>query len=141
MGLSSMEVIVVILLDNRSGRELLELPCNLRTLSVPSHIYKLDVTTIFMNTKFTRLYTAISSVDTSTVALPYPYFISGFCDGESTFTISITKDNRERKTSRRLVQNREIYSVHPSFAISLNGPNCNIARAKPLEKIQRKGLH
>jgi hypothetical protein len=94
-----------------------------------------------MNTKFTRLYTAISSVDTSTVALPYPYFISGFCDGESTFTISITKDNRERKTSRRLVQNREIYSVHPSFAISLNGPNCNIARAKPLEKIQRKGLH
>jgi hypothetical protein len=48
-----------------------------------------------------------------------PYFIIGFCDGEATFTISISKDNRERKTARRLDQNkhREICSVHPYFAI------------------------
>lgn len=55
-----------------------------------------------------------------------PDFITGFCDGESTFTISITKDNRERKTSRRLEQNREIFSVHPSFAISLNKKDENL---------------
>nr|YP_009574411.1 hypothetical protein [Arthrobotrys musiformis]QBM31529.1 hypothetical protein [Arthrobotrys musiformis]QBM31679.1 hypothetical protein [Arthrobotrys musiformis] len=51
-----------------------------------------------------------------------PLFITGFTDGEGTFTISITKDNRERKTTRRLLNNidREIFSVHPSFSISLN---------------------
>jgi group I intron endonuclease len=49
-----------------------------------------------------------------------PYSITGFSDGEATFTISIYKDNRERKTARRLDQHREIFSVHPSFAISLN---------------------
>lgn len=51
-----------------------------------------------------------------------PYFITGFSDGEATFTISIAKDNRKRKTARRLSKNteREIFSIHPSFAISLN---------------------
>ena len=40
---------------------------------------------------------------------------------EATFTISVTKDSRIRKTSRRSLDNsRTIYSVHPSFAISLN---------------------
>jgi hypothetical protein len=41
-----------------------------------------------------------------------------FADAESTFTISIAKDNRVRKTARRLREN--IFSIHPSFAISLN---------------------
>jgi hypothetical protein len=45
----------------------------------------------------------------------HPYYLVGLTDGEATFTISITKDNRERKTRR---SNREIFSVHPSFAIS-----------------------
>jgi len=56
-------------------------------------------------------------------SLPFnPNFITGFSDGEATFTVSIAKDNRERKTARRLSINaeREIFSVHPSFAISLN---------------------
>jgi len=45
----------------------------------------------------------------------------GLCDAEATFTIFITKDNRERKTDRRLSDSyRVILSVHPSFAISLN---------------------
>jgi hypothetical protein len=48
-----------------------------------------------------------------------PYYLVGLSDGEATFTISIAKDNRERKTERRLNE-RENYSVHPSFAISLN---------------------
>ena len=40
---------------------------------------------------------------------------------EATFTIYVTKDSRIRKTSRRSLDNsRTIYSVHPSFAISLN---------------------
>lgn len=57
----------------------------------------------------------------STVCLD-PHFVTGFCDGEATFTVSISKDNRVRKTARRLPQDvgREIYTVHPSFAISLN---------------------
>jgi len=52
----------------------------------------------------------------------HPYYIVGFTDAEATFTISITKDNRERKTVRRQSKDkeREIYSIHPSFAISLN---------------------
>lgn len=59
---------------------------------------------------------------TFTEAGMHPWFVTGFSDGEATFTISIAKDNRERKTRRRLDQNkdREIFSVHPSFAISLN---------------------
>lgn len=63
-----------------------------------------------------------SSVDTSTKALLNPYSITGFCYAESTFTISLTKDSRERKTTRRRGQDkdREIFSVHPSFALSLN---------------------
>jgi intein-encoded DNA endonuclease-like protein len=48
-------------------------------------------------------------------------YVVGFCDAEATFTISVTKDSRIRKTSRRSLDNsRTIYSVHPSFAISLN---------------------
>nr|QID02884.1 endonuclease [Orbilia oligospora] len=49
-------------------------------------------------------------------------FITGLADAESTFTISITKDNREIKTNRRLLNNidQEIFSIHPSFAISVN---------------------
>ena len=63
----------------------------------------------------------LPSSNPSTLAL-HPWFVTGFCDGEATFTISLTKDNRERKTTRRLDQNkdREIFSVHPSFAIALN---------------------
>jgi hypothetical protein len=44
----------------------------------------------------------------------------GLCDGEATFTSSVTKDSRTRKSSRTLDNSRTIYSVHPSFAISLN---------------------
>lgn len=57
-----------------------------------------------------------------------PYFITGFTDGEATFTITISKDNRERKTVRRLQQNihRNIFSVHPSFAISVNIKDKNL---------------
>ena len=47
-------------------------------------------------------------------------YVVGLCDAEATFTISVTKDNRTRKTSRSLDNSRTIYSVHPSFAISLN---------------------
>jgi len=48
-------------------------------------------------------------------------YVVGFCDAEATFSISVTKDNRIRKSSRRSSDNsRIIYSVHPSFAISLN---------------------
>lgn len=48
-------------------------------------------------------------------------YVVGFCDAEATFTISVTKDNRVRKSSRGSSDNsRVIYSVHPSFAISLN---------------------
>jgi len=47
--------------------------------------------------------------------------VVGFCDAEATFSISVTKDNRIRKSSRRSSDDsRIIYSVHPSFAISLN---------------------
>jgi hypothetical protein len=49
-----------------------------------------------------------------------PYFLTGFSDAESTFTVSITKDNRSRKTTKRIDPNRTIFGVHPSFAISLN---------------------
>ena len=69
----------------------------------------------------------------------YPWFITGFSDGEATFTLSITKDNRIRKSARRgfflvatlpkkMDQNngREIFSVHPSFAIALNIKDENI---------------
>jgi hypothetical protein len=55
-----------------------------------------------------------------TVVKLNPWFITGFTDAESTFTISITKDNRTRKTTRRIDFERIIYVVHPSFAISLN---------------------
>lgn len=51
-------------------------------------------------------------------------YVVGFSDllrKEASFTLSITKDNRIRKSSRRTSDtNRVIYSVHPSFAISLN---------------------
>jgi len=47
-------------------------------------------------------------------------YVVGLCDAEATFTISVTKDNQTRKTSRLLDNSRTIYSVHPSFAISLN---------------------
>jgi len=48
-------------------------------------------------------------------------YVVGFCDAEATFSISVTKDNRIRKSSRRSSDNsRIIYSVHPSFAISLS---------------------
>ena len=48
-------------------------------------------------------------------------YVVGLSDAEATFTISVTKDNRVRKTSRRSSDTpRTIYSVHPSFAISLN---------------------
>jgi hypothetical protein len=39
---------------------------------------------------------------------------------KSTFTISITKDSRERKTIRKKDSDRIIFGVHPSFAIGLN---------------------
>ena len=51
-------------------------------------------------------------------------YVAGLCDAEATFTISVTKDNRKRKSSRTLENSRTIYSVHPSFGrerpISLN---------------------
>jgi hypothetical protein len=56
----------------------------------------------------------------------HPYFITGFSDAEATFTISVTKDNRERKTTKRIDSNRIIYGVHPSFAISLNIKDRNL---------------
>jgi len=56
-----------------------------------------------------------------------PFYIAGLSDGEATFTISITKDNRERVTDRRVklkecvrVRRGDIYTVHPSFSISLS---------------------
>lgn len=51
-----------------------------------------------------------------------PYYIVGLTDAEATFTISISKDNRVRKTTRGSIDviKREIYSVQTSFAISLN---------------------
>lgn len=68
------------------------------------------------------------SGETPTDTALHPWFITGFSDGEATFTLSISKDKRERKTARRLDQNngREIFSVHPSFAISLNIKDENI---------------
>lgn len=49
----------------------------------------------------------------------HPDYVAGLCDGESTFTISISKDNRIRKSSS--ISNKSIiFNVHPSFAISLN---------------------
>ena len=47
-------------------------------------------------------------------------YVVGLCDAEATFTISVTKENRTRKSSRLLDNSRAIYSVHPSFAIYLN---------------------
>ena len=48
-------------------------------------------------------------------------YVVGLCDTEATSTISVTKDNKIRKSSRRSSDNfRIIYSVHPCFAISLN---------------------
>jgi hypothetical protein len=48
-------------------------------------------------------------------------YVVGLSDAEATFTISVTKDNRVRKASRRSSDtSRTIYSVHPSFAIFLN---------------------
>lgn len=48
-------------------------------------------------------------------------YVVGLSDAEATFTVSVTKDNRVRKSSRRSSDSsRTIYSVHPSFAISLN---------------------
>jgi hypothetical protein len=61
-----------------------------------------------------------------TVVKLNPWFITGFSDAESTFTISITKDNRARKTTRRIDSERKIYGVHPSFAISLNFKDNNL---------------
>lgn len=48
----------------------------------------------------------------------HPDYVAGLADAESTFTISITKDNRVRKSSK--ISNKDIYYVHPSFAVSLN---------------------
>ena len=57
-----------------------------------------------------------------------PFFVTGFSDGESSFTISISKDNRKRKTNRRLSRSKscELYSVHPSFSIGLNKKDENL---------------
>jgi hypothetical protein len=44
-------------------------------------------------------------------------YVVGLCDAEATFTISVTKDNRKRKSSRSLDNSRTIYSFHPSFAV------------------------
>jgi hypothetical protein len=44
-------------------------------------------------------------------------YVVGLCDAEATFTISVTKDNRTRKSSRSLDNSRTIYSFHPSFAV------------------------
>lgn len=47
-----------------------------------------------------------------------PQYLAGLSDAESTFTVSVSKDNRARKTSRRSSSDRKhIYSIHPSFAI------------------------
>lgn len=51
-----------------------------------------------------------------------PYYVVGLTDAEATFTISISKYNRERKT----MKNNIIFTVHPSFAISLNSKDINI---------------
>ena len=54
-------------------------------------------------------------------------YVVGLCDAEATFTISVTKDNRIRKSSRRSSDNsRIIYSVHPCFAISLNSKDWHL---------------
>jgi LAGLIDADG DNA endonuclease family protein len=54
-------------------------------------------------------------------------YVVGLCDAEATFTISVTKDNRIRKSSRRSSDNfRVIYSVHPSFAVSLNNKDWHL---------------
>lgn len=54
-------------------------------------------------------------------------YIVGLCDAEATFTISATKDNRIRKSSRRSSDSsRVIYSIHPSFAVSLNIKDSNL---------------
>lgn len=47
-----------------------------------------------------------------------PYFIVGFSDAEALFTLSISKDNRERKTTRCSLNNadREFFSIHPFFS-------------------------
>lgn len=50
----------------------------------------------------------------------YNEYVVGLSDTEATFTIFVAKDNRVRKTSRRSSDTSiTIYSVHPSFAISL----------------------
>ena len=53
-------------------------------------------------------------------------YVVGLCDAEATFTISVTKDNRKRKSSRSLDNSRTVYSVHPSFAISLNSKDWHL---------------
>jgi len=86
---------------------------------------------------FTLTYLILSYIDRNFIdficlsVLPFSFadvnnklhneYVVGFCDAEATFTISVAKDNRIRKTSRGSSDNsRVIYSVHPSFAISLN---------------------
>lgn len=56
-----------------------------------------------------------------------PFYVAGLSDGEATFTISSTKDNRKRVTYRRVklkegvaIRRGDIYALHASFSISLN---------------------
>jgi hypothetical protein len=50
-----------------------------------------------------------SNLETNKVQILNPYFLTGFSDAESTFTVSITKDNRSRKTTKRIDPNRTIF--------------------------------
>lgn len=70
----------------------------------------------------------ITSTTKDNINALVPFFVTGFCDGESSFTFSISKDNRERKTNRRLSASClwQNFSVHPSFSIALNKKDENL---------------
>ena len=73
-------------------------------------IYQIKVLSKQLNKKFFCT-SAYAPVQLSNVRLD-PWFVTGFCDGESTFSISIYKDKR--------IKGREAWTVKPSFQISLN---------------------
>ena len=47
-----------------------------------------------------------------------PWFVTGFCDGEASFSVFIYKDKR--------IKGRVVWSVKPSFQISLHSRDMNL---------------
>jgi len=61
----------------------------------------------------------------------HPNYVSGLSDAEATFTLSVVKDNRVRKSDRRKLGDlgRQILTFHPSFAISLNFKDIHLIKS------------